>query len=82
LLPIERVDAMVEYHLDGCQRCGPLLEGEEPDPLRHQVIENPPITRLMIEHRLHRLICPCCSTSTYYPLPAQVEASPLRPTAQ
>jgi hypothetical protein len=30
---------------------------------------------VVIEHRLHRLICPCCSTSTCATLPADVEAS-------
>ncbi|QPN69514.1 IS66 family transposase [Synechococcus sp. CBW1108] len=49
--------------------------GEDLDPLRHQVIEIPPITPLVIEHRLHRLVCPCCSTSTCATLPADVEAS-------
>jgi hypothetical protein len=39
------------------------------------VIEIPPITPLVIEYRLHRLICPCCSTSTCATLPADVEAS-------
>jgi hypothetical protein len=29
----------------------------------------------VIEHRLHRLVCPCCSTSTCATLPADVEAS-------
>jgi transposase len=33
----------------------------------------------VIEHRLHRLVCPCCSTSTCAPLPADVEASPYGP---
>lgn len=75
LLPIERVDEVVEHHPDACRRCGTLLHGEDPDPLRHQVIEIPPITPLVIEHRLHRLICPCCSTSTCATLPADVEAS-------
>ena len=74
-LPIERVDAVVEHHPDACRRCGTLLQGEDPAPLRHQVIEIPPITPLVIEHRLHRLVCPCCSTSTCAPLPADVEAS-------
>jgi len=32
--------------------------------LRHRVIEIPPITPLVIEHRLHRLACPYSSTST------------------
>ena len=74
-LPIERVDAVVEHHPDACRRCGTLLRGEDRAPLRHQVIEIPPITPLVIEHRLHRLVCPCCSTSTCATLPADVEAS-------
>jgi len=75
LLPIERVDEVVEHHPDACRRCGTLLHGEDPDPLRQQVIEIPPITPVVTEHRLHRLICPCCSTSTCATLPADVEAS-------
>ncbi|QPN71177.1 IS66 family transposase zinc-finger binding domain-containing protein [Synechococcus sp. CBW1108] len=55
--------------------CGQLLVGIDPEPLRHQMIEIPPITPLVIEHRLHRLVCPCCSTSTCATLPADVEAS-------
>jgi transposase len=75
LLPIERVDEVVEHHPDACRRCGTLLQGEDPEPLRHQVIEIPPITPVVIEHRLHRLLCPCCSTSTCAELPAAVEPS-------
>jgi len=75
LLSIERVDEVVEHHPDACRRCGTLLRGEDPAPLRHQVIEIPPITPVVIEHRLHRLVCPCCSTSTCATLPADVEAS-------
>ena len=79
LLPIERVDEVVEHHPNACRRCGTLLHGEDPDPLRHQVIEIPPIAPVVIEHRLHRLVCPCCSTSTCATLPAEVEASPYGP---
>ncbi len=75
LLSIERVDEVVEHHPDACRRCGTLLRGEDPAPLRHQVIEIPPITPVVIVHRLHRLVCPCCSTSTCATLPADVEAS-------
>jgi transposase len=75
LLPIERVDEVVEHHPDACRRCGTLLRGEDPAPHRHQVIEIPPITPLVIEHRLHRLVCPCCSTSTCATLPPDVEPS-------
>jgi hypothetical protein len=54
-----------------------LLQGEDPAPLRHQVIEIPPITPVVIEHRLHRLVCPCCSTSTCATLPADVGKPPV-----
>ena len=74
-LPIERVDVVVEHHPDACRHCGTLLQGEDPAPLRHQVIEIPPITPVVIEHRLHRLVCPCCSTSTCATLPMDVEPS-------
>jgi len=75
LLPMERVDKVLEHHPDACRRCGTLLQGEDPAPLRHQVIEIPPITPVVIEHRLHRLVCPCCSTSTCATVPADVEAT-------
>jgi len=65
----------MEHHPEVCRRCGQLLDGVDPEPLRHQVIEIPPITPVVIEHRLHRLVCPCCSTSTCATLPAEVEAS-------
>ena len=76
LLPIERVDEVVEHHPDSCRRCGTLLEGDDPEPWRRQVIEIPPTTPVVIEHRLHRWVCPCCSTSTCVTLPADVHASP------
>lgn len=77
LLPLERVDQVEEHHPEHCRRCGTHLQGEDPAPLRHQVIEIPPITPLVIEHRLHRLSCPGCgtSTSTCAELPAEVEPS-------
>ena len=75
LLPIERGDEVVEHHPDTCRRCGTLLHGVDPAPLRHQVIEIPPITPLVIEHLPHRLVCPCCSTSTCATLLADVKAS-------
>ena len=75
LLPLERVDEVVEHHPDACRHCGTLLPGEDSEPLRHQVIDIPPITPVMIEHRLHRLICPCCSTRTCASTPADVESS-------
>ena len=79
LLPMERVDDVVEHHPDACRRCGMLLQGEDPAPLLHQVIEIPPITPVVIEDRLHRLVCSCCSTSICATLPADVEATSYGP---
>ena len=70
---------MQEHHTQQCRRCGTHLQVDDPEPLRHQVIEIPPITPLVIEHHLHRLICPCCGTSTCAELPAEVEPSPYGP---
>ncbi len=56
-LPIERVDEVMEHQPDACRRCGMLLAGEDPEPLRHQVIEIPPITPVFDHHRLHRMGC-------------------------
>ena len=33
LLPIERVDEVVEHHPQACRRCGTLLQGQDPEPL-------------------------------------------------
>ena len=59
LLPLECCDDVVDHHPQDSRRCGPLLHGDDPEPLRHQVIEILPITSMVIEPRLHRLVCPC-----------------------
>jgi transposase len=53
LLPNEQVNDVVEHHPDKCRRCGNLLKGEDPDPLRHRVIEMTPIKPMVIEHLRH-----------------------------
>jgi transposase len=52
-----------------CRRCGRALHGNDPQPLRYQVLELPPINPLVIEYQLHRLACPCCGITTCAPLP-------------
>src|SRR5262245_49929429 len=55
-----------------CRRCGRALQGDDPRPLRHQVLELPPIRPTVTEYQLHRLACPGCGTSTCATLPAGV----------
>lgn len=43
LLPIEHEKDVKNHHPDACRHCGTLLRGDDPDPVRHQVIEIPAI---------------------------------------
>jgi len=55
-----------------CRRCGQALAGHDPQPLRHQVLELPPLRPEVTEYQLHRLRCPGCGLSTCASLPAGV----------
>jgi len=48
------------------------LQGNDPEPIRHQVAELPPVQPTVDEYRLHRLTCPRCRTSTCATLPVGV----------
>jgi transposase len=64
-------DAVVELRADICDRCSLLLEGNDPAPIRHQVIEIPPVRPHVTEYRRHRLSCPRCGRVTGPALPAE-----------
>ena len=72
LLPVEHCEKVLDYYPVQCRRCGRALSGEDPQPLRHQVVEVPPITPAVEEHRLHRLTCEGCGAQTCATLPADV----------
>lgn len=55
-----------------CRRCGKPLEGEDAQPLRHQVLELPPIRPTVTEYQLQRLRCCGCGTVTCASLPRGV----------
>jgi transposase len=55
------------------------LHGDDPEPLRHQVAEVPPIQPVVDEYRLHRLRCPRCGTSTCATLPPGVPTGAFGP---
>ena len=86
LLPLERVDELVEHWPERCQECGhTFVEGEQTDaapPQRHQVAELPPIAVIVSEHRLHRLACPNCGRETRAELPADVPRGAFGPRLQ
>jgi transposase len=72
LVPAEQVSETWEIKPEACRRCGHRLEGEDPEPLRHQVAELPPVQPIVEEYRLHRLRCPQCGTTTCGQLPVGV----------
>jgi transposase len=49
--------------------------GEDANPYRHQVVEIPPINPIIVEHRLHQLMCQGCGTLTRATLPIEVDPS-------
>jgi transposase len=53
-------DVVVELRAEACDRCAHPLSGTDPDPLRHQVFELPPVRPHVTEYRRHRLTCPHC----------------------
>lgn len=60
LLPPEKVNRTKDCFPSSCRRCGESLP-RRPDerPLRHQVVDVPPIKPDVTEYRLHRVTCDC-----------------------
>ena len=72
LVPVEKVDALVELKPPSCRGCGAKLVGGDPWPLRHQVTEIPRIKPTVTEYQLHTLKCECCGKRTRAELPLGV----------
>jgi transposase len=86
LLPLERVDELIEHWPERCQACAHAFGVDEridaAAPQRHQVCELPPIAITVSEHRLHRLRCPACAAETRAELPAEIPRSAFGPRLQ
>ena len=86
LLPLERVDEVVEHWPERCRACAHAFGEEErldaAAPQRHQVAELPPIAVTVSEHRLHRVRCPACAAETRAELPAEVPRGAFGPRLQ
>jgi transposase len=86
LLPLERVDELIEHWPERCRACAYRFGEDErieaARAQRHQVAELPPIAVTVTEHRLHRLRCPACAAETRAKLPAQVPAGAFGPRLQ
>jgi transposase len=72
LVPIEQVDTVITGKPEQCRRCGSQLTGSDPEPVRQQVIELPPVQPHLTEYQLHRLRCAGCGITTCGELPTGI----------
>lgn len=82
LVPTEEVDTIVPVKPQQCHRCQHPLQGEDPQPHRHQVTDVPPVKPLVTEYQLHRLSCPACGTATRADVPPGVPTGGFGPRVQ
>jgi transposase len=64
LVPPDQVDQVVECRPSHCAACDAALAGNDPESLRRQVAEIPPIRPHVTEYRQHTLICRRCGGRT------------------
>jgi transposase len=81
LVPAEQIprDQIVDHRPETCRACAHPLEGDDPAPHRHQIVEIPVPAPLVFEHRLHSLCCPACGERTRASLPDSVSATGFGP---
>jgi transposase len=79
LVPPEQLRQVFECKPPECRSCGEALHGDDPEPIRHQVAEVPPVQPVVDEYRLHRLTCPRCRASTCAALPPGVPTGAFGP---
>lgn len=72
LVPSEQLRKLVVCKPTHCRQCGGDLQGDDPEPLRHQVAELPPVLPVVDEYQLHSLACPQCRIRTCATLPPGV----------
>ena len=81
-MPIGQVKDSHDIKPETCRKCGHTLEGQDPEPYRHQVTEVPPVVAEIVEYRLHVLSCPECGTETCAELPPGVPRGAFGPHLQ
>jgi transposase len=70
LVPGEQVDVVCPVKPARCRRCQQPLQGEDPQPQRHQVAEIPPVKPVVTESQLHQLVGSACGAATRAEVPS------------
>jgi transposase len=79
---VEAVDVVIPVKPVQCPRCQQPLQGDDPQPQRHQVTEIPPVKPVVMEYQLHQLCCPACGAPTRAGLPVGVPSGAFGPRVQ
>lgn len=82
LVPPEQVTSTTVLKPSTCRRCGAKLEGDDPEPYRHQVFDIPKSPGIVNEYQQHARVCGDCGTSTRAELPAGVPTGQFGPRLQ
>jgi transposase len=67
---VDHPDAIHDCKPAACRHCQQPLHGDDPQPLRYQVWDVPPVRPIVTEYRRHRLRCPRCGMTTCGSAPA------------
>jgi transposase len=82
LVPPAQVKDSYDIKPQACRKCAHTLDGQDPEPRRHQVTEISPVVAEIIAYRLHRLTCPDCGSETCTEWPPGVPQGALGPRLQ
>ena len=75
LYAVEQCESITDHYPTTCACCREELSGEDTNPYRHQIGEIPPQSPIVVEHRLHQLVCEQCGSATRATLPDAVSPS-------
>ncbi|HTU92548.1 MAG TPA: DUF6444 domain-containing protein [Gemmataceae bacterium] len=75
---IDHPDTIHECKPTACRHCQQPLHGDDPQPLRHQVWDVPPVRAIVTEYPRHRLTCPRCGLITCGSAPVGQDGSRLK----
>lgn len=77
-VPEDQVAHIIRHRPTRCHVCGRHLVGDDPNPVRHQGIDLPPIVPVVTEHQIHALTC-ACGAVTRADTPPECLESPFGP---
>jgi transposase len=81
-VPPEKVSRRIVLKPNQCGKCTTTLNGDDPEPQRHQLCERPEVEPVVTEYVQHTLGCPQCGHATRAPLPAGVPTRIFGPSVE